>query len=66
MIPLCNLEKWISGRDKLLTRRIQVTKDVVAFSQLCEPNCRGKRTNWDLDDEKSEEHEEDGMLPLIP
>ncbi|KAL3428577.1 hypothetical protein BDV09DRAFT_190833 [Aspergillus tetrazonus] len=27
--------------DKLLARRIQVTKDMVALSQLCEPNRRG-------------------------
>lgn len=30
--------------DKLLARRIQVTKDMVALSQLCEPNRRGNRT----------------------
>ena len=45
--------------DKLLARRIQVTKDMVALSQLCEPTRRGKRINWDVDDddetEKSEE-----------
>ncbi|KAI2860365.1 hypothetical protein CBS76997_11373 [Aspergillus niger] len=35
--------------DKLLARRIQVTQDMVALSQLCEPNRRGNRGNWDVD-----------------
>ncbi|KAL1885235.1 hypothetical protein Plec18167_001892 [Paecilomyces lecythidis] len=48
--------------DKLLARRIQVTKDMVALSQLCEPNRRGNRINWrphdDADDELLEKAEE--------
>jgi hypothetical protein len=39
--------------DKLLTRRIQVTKDMVAFLLLCEPSRRGNRVNWDLDEEEN-------------
>ncbi|KAJ5771487.1 uncharacterized protein N7511_003538 [Penicillium nucicola] len=35
--------------DKLLTRRIQVTKDMDAHLLLCEPSKRGNRVNWDLD-----------------
>ncbi|TPR04011.1 hypothetical protein CAN33_003000 [Aspergillus niger] len=35
--------------DKLLARRIQVTKDMVALSKLCEPDRRGKRINWGVD-----------------
>lgn len=31
--------------DKLLARRIQVTKDMVALSALCEPSRRGNRVN---------------------
>jgi hypothetical protein len=38
--------------DKLLTRRIQVTKDMVALLLLCEPSRRGNRVNWDLDEEE--------------
>lgn len=42
--------------DKLLARRIQVTKDMIALSRLCEPTRRGNRINWDVDEtEKSEE-----------
>lgn len=45
--------------DKLLSPCIQVTKDMVALSQLCEPNRRDNRVNWDFDDDseikKSEE-----------
>ncbi|KAJ6045745.1 uncharacterized protein N7446_012609 [Penicillium canescens] len=37
--------------DKLLTRRIQVTKDMVALLLLCELSRRGNRVNWDLDEE---------------
>ncbi|PYH89774.1 hypothetical protein BO71DRAFT_464394 [Aspergillus ellipticus CBS 707.79] len=37
--------------DKLLARRIQVTKDMVKLSWLCEPNRRGNRNNWDMDDD---------------
>ncbi|KAJ5649238.1 uncharacterized protein N7484_002961 [Penicillium longicatenatum] len=37
--------------DKLLARRIQVTKDMVALMQLNEPSRRGNRVNWDVDDE---------------
>jgi len=37
--------------DKLLARRIQVTKDMVALLQLCEPNRRGNRVNWNIADE---------------
>lgn len=39
--------------DKLLARRIQVTKDMVALLLLCEPNRRGNRVNWDLDEEEN-------------
>jgi PAS domain-containing protein len=44
--------------DRLLVRRIQVTEDLVALAHLCEPNRRGKRANWDGDDEQSEKSEE--------
>lgn len=48
--------------DKLLARHIQVTKDMVALSRLCEPNCQGNRTNWrsndDADDELLEKSKE--------
>ena len=37
--------------DKLLARRIQVTKDLVALLRLCEPSRRGNRVNWNIDDE---------------
>ncbi|CAG8128817.1 unnamed protein product [Penicillium nalgiovense] len=37
--------------DKLLTRRIQVTKDMVALLRLCEPSRRGNRVDWKFDDE---------------
>ncbi|KAI9045815.1 uncharacterized protein KD926_007118 [Aspergillus affinis] len=43
--------------DRLLAKRIQVTEDLVALSHLCEPNRRGKRANWDGDDEQSETSE---------
>jgi hypothetical protein len=47
------------GEEKLLARRIQVTKDLVALSQLCQPARRGKRVQWDMvdtsDQTKSEE-----------
>ena len=36
--------------DKLLARRIQVTKDMVALLRLCEPPRRGNRVNWNFDD----------------
>lgn len=39
------------GEGKLLTRRIQVTKDMVALLGLCEPSRRGKRVDWKFDDE---------------
>lgn len=42
------------NEDKLLERRIQVTKDLVALSQLCEPARRGKRIQWDADDESDQ------------
>ena len=48
--------------DQLLARRIQVTKDMVAFSRLCEPNRRGKRANWEVDEESGKEEEEDHSL----
>jgi hypothetical protein len=48
--------------DQLLARRIQVTKDMVAFSRLCEPNRRGKRVNWEVDEESGKEEEEDHSL----
>jgi hypothetical protein len=44
--------------DKLLAGRIQVTKDMVALSLLCEPNRRGNRTNWDVEDDETEKSEE--------
>ena len=47
--------------DKLLARRIQVTKDMVALMQLCEPPQRGNRVNWNFnngDDELLEQPEE--------
>jgi hypothetical protein len=40
--------------DKLLARRIQVTKDMVALLRLCEPPRRGNRVNWNLDDGNDE------------
>lgn len=36
--------------DKLLARRIQVTKDMVALSKLCEPSRRGNQIDWDVSD----------------
>ncbi|ODM19121.1 hypothetical protein SI65_05738 [Aspergillus cristatus] len=39
--------------DRLLAKCIQVTEDLVTLSHLCEPNRRGKRANWDGDDEQS-------------
>jgi hypothetical protein len=39
----------------LLDRRIQATKDLVAFAGLCEPPRRGKRVNWDDDDNDTKE-----------
>ncbi|QKX61612.1 uncharacterized protein TRUGW13939_08764 [Talaromyces rugulosus] len=44
--------------DKLLARRIQTTKDMVALSKLCEPNRRGNRVNWNFDGDESEKSEE--------
>ncbi|EAW15512.1 uncharacterized protein NFIA_048490 [Aspergillus fischeri NRRL 181] len=44
--------------DKLLARRIQVTKDMVALSKLCEPSRRGNPINWAVsDDTKADETE---------
>ncbi|OJJ79315.1 uncharacterized protein ASPGLDRAFT_137070 [Aspergillus glaucus CBS 516.65] len=37
--------------DKLLARRIQVTKDMVALLRLCEPSRRGNRVSWTINDE---------------
>jgi hypothetical protein len=37
--------------DKLLARRIQVTKDMVALWKLCEPSRRGNRINWAKSDD---------------
>lgn len=48
--------------DKLLTRRIQVTKDMVALLQLCEPSRRGNRVNWDLDKEGNRPIEQSEQL----
>lgn len=48
--------------DRLLARRVQVTKDMVAFSQLCEPNRRRNQINWDINDDELEKSEE----PLSP
>lgn len=42
------------GDDKLLARRIQVTKDMVALLRLCEPSRRGNRVDWKFDDEPDE------------
>jgi hypothetical protein len=39
------LEAENFDEDKVLARRIQVTKDMVALSQLCEPTRRGNRIN---------------------
>lgn len=50
------------NEDELLARRIQVTKDMVALSQLCEPNRRGNRVNWDIDEDEIGKSEE----PLPP
>jgi hypothetical protein len=47
--------------DKLLARRIQVTKDMVALLELCEPSRRGNRVDWKFDseiDELSEQPQE--------
>ena len=49
--------------DKLLARRIQVTKDMVALMQLCEPNRRGNRINWDMDDGAENEKSEEPLTP---
>jgi hypothetical protein len=49
--------------DKLLARRIQVTKDMVALSQLCEPSRRGNQINWDIDDYNEPEKLEE-VLPV--
>jgi len=46
------------NKNRLLARRIQVTKDMVALSQLCEPNRRGNRINWDVEDDVTEKSEE--------
>ncbi|KAJ6142431.1 hypothetical protein N7471_001884 [Penicillium samsonianum] len=40
-------------KDKLLARRIQVTKDMVTLLLLYEPSRRGNRVNWDLDKEEN-------------
>ncbi|KAF7164504.1 hypothetical protein CNMCM6106_001022 [Aspergillus hiratsukae] len=59
--------------DKLLARRIQVTKDMVALSKLCEPSRRGNRINWavnndaeadELEREESEESPSSGEEAL--
>ncbi|RHZ51562.1 uncharacterized protein CDV56_106148 [Aspergillus thermomutatus] len=49
--------------DKLLARRIQVTKDMVALSQLCEPNRRGNQINWDIDDDVDDDEHEKNISP---
>ncbi|KAJ5438594.1 uncharacterized protein N7458_009592 [Penicillium daleae] len=38
---------------KLLARRIQVTKDMVALLGLCKPSRRGNRINWKFDENDS-------------
>ncbi|OKL55594.1 hypothetical protein UA08_09130 [Talaromyces atroroseus] len=48
--------------DKFLARRIQVTKDMVALSTLCEPSRRGNRVNWKFDDDESAEPEKPCFL----
>ncbi|KAJ5887370.1 hypothetical protein N7495_007411 [Penicillium taxi] len=47
-------EAEIFDEDKLLARRIQVTKDMVALLGLCEPTRRGNRVDWKFDDEGDE------------
>ncbi|BCR90303.1 uncharacterized protein ACHE_60189S [Aspergillus chevalieri] len=49
--------------DKLLARRIQVTKDMVALMQLCEPNRRGNRINWNINDIEESEMSEEPLTP---
>ncbi|KAJ5161353.1 hypothetical protein N7492_006745 [Penicillium capsulatum] len=49
--------------DKLLARRVQVTKDMVALLELCESSRRGNRGNWDLDDDELPEQPEEPSLP---
>ncbi|GKZ75057.1 hypothetical protein AnigIFM50267_002296 [Aspergillus niger] len=48
--------------DELLARRIQVTKDMIALSQLCEPNRRGNRGN-DVDNNNEPEKLEEPVPP---
>jgi hypothetical protein len=60
MTPPSEAENF--NEDKLLARRIQVTKDMVTLSQLCEPNRRGNRINWDVEDNETEKYEE--SLPV--
>jgi hypothetical protein len=52
--------------DKLLARRVQVTKDMVALSQLCEPNRRGNRVNWDIADDDDDDESEKSTEPSPP
>lgn len=49
--------------DKLLARRIQVTKDMVALLELCEPSRRGNRVNWNFDDDELPEQPEETSFP---
>lgn len=49
--------------DKLLARRIQVTKDMVALLGLCEPSRRGNRVNWNLVDDELPGPSEEPSLP---
>lgn len=49
--------------DKLLARRIQVTKDMVTLLGLCEPSRRGNRVNWNLDEDELPEPPEESSLP---
>jgi hypothetical protein len=47
--------------EKLLARRIQVTKYLVALSQLCESAHRGKRVQWDTDDNSDQTKSEEPL-----
>lgn len=53
------------GEDKLLARRTQVTKDMVALMQLCEPNRRGNRINWNINDVEESERSEEPLTPEV-
>ncbi|KAH8688974.1 hypothetical protein BGW36DRAFT_433745 [Talaromyces proteolyticus] len=50
----CGPEAENYDEDKLLARRIQVAKDMVALLRLCEPSRRGNRVDWKFDYENDE------------